>query len=46
MGEARKAGPPVRIGPEEDDRERLVCPDCGFVSYENPKIVAGSVAST
>ena len=46
MGEARKTGPPVRVGPEGDDRERLVCPDCGFVSCENPKIVAGSVAST
>jgi ADP-ribose pyrophosphatase YjhB (NUDIX family) len=25
--------------------ERLVCPDCGFVEYENPKIVVGSVAT-
>ena len=23
---------------------RLVCPDCGFINYENPKIVVGSVA--
>lgn len=29
--------------PEGDDRERLVCPDCNFVFYENPKIVVGSV---
>ena len=29
--------------PEGDDRERLVCRDCGFVSYENPKIVVGAV---
>lgn len=25
--------------------ERLVCPDCGFVEYENPKVVVGSVAT-
>jgi ADP-ribose pyrophosphatase YjhB (NUDIX family) len=31
--------------PEGDDRERLVCPDCGFVNYQNPKIVVGTVAS-
>lgn len=29
--------------PEGDDRERLVCRDCGFVQYENPKVVVGSV---
>lgn len=34
----------VRTIPEGDDRERLVCPDCGFVNYENPKLVVGSVA--
>ncbi len=31
--------------PEGDDRTRLVCADCGFVNYENPKIVVGSVAA-
>lgn len=30
--------------PTGDDRERSVCDRCGFVDYENPKIVAGSVA--
>lgn len=35
--------PFVREIPEGDDRERLVCPDCGFVNYENPKLVVGSV---
>jgi len=30
--------------PEGDNRERLVCNDCGFVNYQNPKIVAGVVA--
>ena len=30
--------------PDGDNRERLVCNDCGFVNYQNPKIVAGVVA--
>lgn len=38
-------GEKVRTIPEGDDRERLVCTDCGFVLYENPKIVVGSVAT-
>lgn len=29
--------------PDGDDRERAVCSHCGFVAYENPKIVAGAV---
>ncbi|WP_366524200.1 NUDIX hydrolase [Henriciella sp.] len=29
--------------PEGDDRERRVCQTCGFIDYENPRIVAGSV---
>ena len=28
-----------------DDHERSVCDRCGYVAYENPKVVAGSVAS-
>ncbi len=35
----------TRQVPPGDDRERRVCSDCGFVDYENPKIVVGSVAS-
>ena len=35
--------PFTRKVPEGDDRERLVCDDCGFVYYQNPKIVVGSV---
>lgn len=38
-------GPRVRTVPEGDNVERLVCPDCGFVNYENPKIVVGTVAT-
>lgn len=40
---AATSGAFVRQVPEGDDRERLVCSDCGFVNYENPKIVVGSV---
>ena len=35
----------VRRIPEGDNRERLVCPDCDFIAYENPKIVVGSVVA-
>jgi ADP-ribose pyrophosphatase YjhB (NUDIX family) len=35
----------VRRVPEGDNRERLVCGDCGFIQYENPKVVVGSVCS-
>ena len=40
-----RAGPTVRAIPPGDDRERLTCPDCGFIAYENPKMVAGSVVT-
>jgi ADP-ribose pyrophosphatase YjhB (NUDIX family) len=33
----------IRKVPEGDALERLVCADCGFINYENPKIVVGSV---
>ena len=38
-------GPRVREIPEGDNRARLVCPDCGFINYENPKIVVGAVVT-
>ncbi len=41
---AAPTGPSVRRVPLGDDRSRLVCPDCGYVAYENPKIVVGSVS--
>ncbi|MEM6902070.1 MAG: NUDIX hydrolase, partial [Pseudomonadota bacterium] len=41
----RLRGPITRRIPDGDDRERLVCNDCGFINYENPKIVVGSVAT-
>lgn len=31
--------------PDGDDRERLVCGDCGFIHYENPKVVVGAVVA-
>jgi ADP-ribose pyrophosphatase YjhB (NUDIX family) len=36
-------GPSLLTIPEGDNRERMVCPDCGFINYENPKIVVGAV---
>lgn len=44
-GEVRRSadGPVHRRVPEGDDRPRLTCRDCGFILYENPKIVVGSV---
>lgn len=35
----------MRAVPEGDTHERLICPDCGFIQYDNPKIVVGSVVS-
>lgn len=40
----KSAGPSVRAIPQGDNRHRLICPDCGFIQYDNPKIVVGSVA--
>lgn len=38
-------GPRVRTIPPGEDRERLMCPDCGYIAYQNPLIVVGSVAT-
>jgi ADP-ribose pyrophosphatase YjhB (NUDIX family) len=40
-----RSGPTVLRVPDGDNRPRMTCPDCGFIAYENPKIVVGSVAS-
>lgn len=46
MSEAKRAaGPSVQAVPEGDSRERLVCPDCGYIAYSNPKIVVGAVCT-
>ncbi len=38
-------GPRVRKIPPGDTHERLVCPECDFIAYENPKIVNVVVAT-
>ena len=35
----------VRSIPDGDTLERQVCATCGYIAYENPKIVVGSVVS-
>jgi len=37
------AGQFVQMRQEGDDRDRLTCRDCGYIAYENPKVVVGSV---
>ncbi|MBL8897094.1 MAG: NUDIX hydrolase [Planctomycetes bacterium] len=40
------SGPHFRPAiPEGDNRERQICGSCGFIDYENPKIVAGAVVT-
>ncbi|CCQ75038.1 NUDIX hydrolase [Magnetospira sp. QH-2] len=41
----RRGAPFVTAIPEGDDRERLICPDCGFIQYQNPKIIVGAVCT-
>ena len=39
-----ECGQPVtRAIPAGDHRERHVCPDCGTIHYQNPRIIAGCV---
>jgi ADP-ribose pyrophosphatase YjhB (NUDIX family) len=35
----------VKQVPDGDNRERLVCPECGHIDYQTPKIVVGSVVA-
>ena len=39
------AGPVHRGVPEGDNRERLICRDCGFIDYRNPVVVVCAVAT-
>lgn len=39
----RGVGPRLAMVPDGDTRERLVCPECRFIEYANPKVVVGSV---
>ena len=46
MASSSAAPPPgafVEKVPDGDNRPRLVCADCGFVRYDNPKLVVGAV---
>ncbi|MCW5698721.1 MAG: NUDIX hydrolase [Rhodospirillales bacterium] len=43
MNDKRSVGPSIKQVPEGDNRTRLVCPDCGYIEYANPKIVVGAV---
>ncbi len=45
MTQRRPPGPSVERIPAGDTRTRLVCPDCGFIDYKNPKIVVGAVCT-
>jgi ADP-ribose pyrophosphatase YjhB (NUDIX family) len=31
--------------PVGDERERMVCADCGYIDYQNPKVVVGTVVA-
>ena len=31
--------------PDGDNRLRKTCPDCGYIAYENPKVVVGAVCT-
>ncbi|MFZ6774686.1 NUDIX hydrolase [Undibacterium sp. SXout7W] len=37
------ATPVVLMIPADDTRERHVCPNCGTIHYQNPKMVIGSI---
>jgi len=45
MASQSPVGPSLKTIPEGDDRERLVCADCGYISYENPKIIVAAVCT-
>ncbi len=40
-----KSGPPLEMVPDGDTRERRVCADCGYIEYDNPKVVVGAVCT-
>ena len=35
----------VKMIPDGDNRFRMTCPDCGYIAYENPKLVVGAVCT-
>ncbi|MBO6782417.1 MAG: NUDIX hydrolase [Alphaproteobacteria bacterium] len=42
---ASPRGPVHREVPDGDELERMVCRDCGFIHYVNPKVVTGAVVT-
>jgi len=36
-------GPSTHTIPDGDDRPRLTCLDCGYIAYDNPKVIVGAV---
>ena len=38
-------GPRIMRVPSGDTVERLVCPECNFINYENPLVVVGAVVT-
>ena len=45
LNAGKPQGPVVPRVPEGDDRERMTCIDCGFVHYDNPRVIAGAVCT-
>ena len=41
----KQTGPSIKTIPAGDNRIRLVCPDCGYIEYANPKVVVGAVCT-
>lgn len=33
------------VRPESDTRDRLMCSDCGWIHYENPRVIVGAVVT-
>jgi len=33
----------IEAVPDGDTRQRLVCAECGFIQYDNPKVVVGAI---
>lgn len=35
----------IRTVPQGDNRQRLVCQDCGYIEYKNPKVVVAALCT-
>ena len=45
IGSSDGSGAFVETVPEGDSQSRMVCVDCGFIRYDNPKVVVGAVCT-